>query len=698
MNEPDHVPTIDREVSWLSFNERVLQEAADPTVPVFERLAFLAIYSSNLDEFFRVRVAALRSLLRLKQRAARKLDFDPAALLRQLTQIVTSQQEHFGEIFRGRIVPELADHGIHIVDEARLDERQAAFVRSFFASRVRSLLRPVMLTQGEAPFVANRQLHLAVELWPASAPEAQATYAVVRVPADELGRFVEIPGGPGQHVVMFLDDLIRHNLASVFPDHEVAGAYAVKLSRDAELYLDDAYSGDHLELIKQSLRRRETGLPCRFLYDPRMPYAMQAHLQRCLGLEEEDLVPGGRYHNFHDFFGFPRFGREALAYPAMPPLPHPGLDQAASIWAAVAERDRMLHFPYQSFEYVTRFFEAAAQDDAVEAVWATLYRVAPDSALARALIEAARRGKQVTVFVEVKARFDEATNVAWAERMRVAGVRVLYGLPGLKVHAKLALVVRREGTTLRRYAYLGTGNFNEKTARVYADHGLLTADERLTVDVEGVFQHLAGERGNPVFEHLLVAPRFLRQQLYALIDAEAARARRGEPAEILLKVNNLEDKAIIARLYAASQAGVRIHMVVRSICRLLPGVAGLSEQIHGRSIVDRFLEHARVFVFHNGGQEKVYLASADWMTRNLSHRVEVAFPVYDPDVRREVRTMLALQLADDTKARILDPEQRNRYAHCHDRRSLRAQMATYDLLRGQQPASLAGQFLAEGDR
>lgn len=673
----------DREVSWLSFNGRVLQEAQDPTVPLFERLRFLAIYSSNLDEFFRVRVASIQSLLRLKKKAVDKLGFNPAELLRQIHALVAAQQEAFGATFRGQVVPALAQQGICLMDEHQVTAAQGTLLRTYFKDNVRSHVDPVLLTREcGAPFLKDKRLYLMVELWPkGTAGEVAAQYALVEVPSPPAPRFLRVPGRGKQKSVMFLDDVIRYNLPALFPAYQVGASYAVKLSRDADLHLEDEFSASLMEKIKKSLTKRETGLPCRFLYDQQAPGAMVTFAKDFFALEEDDLVAGGRYHNLHDLADFPRFGLRELSYEPLPPLPHPRLEQAPSMLAALAEKDQMLHLPYQSYEYVVRFLEEAAADPDVEEVWATLYRVAPDSAVVKALLKAAEQGKNVTAFVELKARFDESSNLHWAEQMEAAGVRTLYGLSELKVHAKLALVVRQEGTARRQYAYLGTGNFNEKTARTYADHGLLTADPRLTEEVRRVFDYLAGEVEVPRFEHLLVAPFDMRAGLYKLIENEIAQAEAGHEARITLKVNSLEDKEIIAQLYRASEAGVHVQLIVRGLCCLVPGVEGQSENIEARSIVDRFLEHARVYLFHNGGRERCYVASADWMGRNLDRRVEVAFPIYDEALCRELRALIDLQLADNTKARIIDEQQQNRYAaRMEDETPVRAQMATYRLL------------------
>jgi polyphosphate kinase len=480
---------------------------------------------------------------------------------------------------------------------------------------------------------------------------------------------------------MFLDDVIRYNLPGLFPKHQVAGAFAVKLSRDAELYLDDEYGDTVVEQIRKSLQKRDEGLPCRFLYDLHASYGTVSALMEMFGLRDEDLVLGGRYHNLRDLFDFPRFDIEHLAYRKLPPLDHPVLEHAESLFATIREKDHVVHFPYQKFDYVIRFLKEAADDPDVKSVWITLYRTASDSSIVKQLIRAADAGKKVTVFVEVKARFDEASNLHWAARMEEAGIRTLYSFPDLKVHSKLALISRKEGDETQWYGYLGTGNFNEVTSRIYADHGIFTADTRLTREVRKVFAYLAGEEKKPTFEHLLVAPFYLREAFYDLIDNEADAARSGAVGRMLLKMNSLEDQEIIDRLYEADQAGVRTEMIIRGICCLVPGIEGQSERTQISSIVDRFLEHARLYIFHNQGDEKYYLSSADWMNRNLSKRVEVAFPVYDPDVRRELRQILEIQRLDNTKARIIDGEQTNAYVQPGEMEQVRAQIDTYEMLR-----------------
>ena len=679
---------FDRELSWLAFNGRVLQEAANPDVPLLERLKFLAIFSSNLDEFFRVRVASLRSLLRLKKKKRENLDFNPAKLLKRIHRVVHIQQQEFGEIFLGQILPELRREGIHLHAKGYLGIPNRAEFSAFFETRVRQHLHPFVLNQKKSgeTFLVNRGLYMVVELWPESDSgftPFEPDFGLVEIPSAEVGRFV-VSSSNGKTEVVFLDDLIRRHLTDLFPGSEVGEAYSVKMTRDAELYLEDEFSGDLVEMIAKSLAKRESGLPTRFLYDPRMPYPMVTALKRVFDLDDEDLVAGGAYHNFSDFFSFPDFGRTDLQYPVWNPAPHPDLSERSSLFSTIRASDRLLHVPYQSIDPVIGFLNEAADDPAVKDVAITLYRVSGRSEVCAALIRAAQHDKRVTAFVEVKARFDEKPNIDWARRMEEAGVHVLYSKPGIKVHAKVALVGRIEPDGQKvDYAYLSTGNFNEKTARVYSDLGLFTADARLTSDLRELFELLRTDEDRD-FSHLLVAPRFLRSEFEALIDREIAHARAGRPAGIVAKVNSLEDEKMIDKLYEASNEGVDIRLIVRGICRILPGVDGLSERIAVTSIVDRFLEHARIFRFENGGDSALYLASADWMKRNLSRRIEVAFPIYDQHVRDEVERALDIQLRDNTKARILDRKQLNRYVEAAEGDEMhRAQAETWAMYSGQ---------------
>ena len=675
---------VNRELSWLSFNERVLQEAESSSVPLLERIKFLAIFSSNLDEFFRVRVASLKSLLAIRRKKRKKKGLDPTALLREIQTVALAQQERFGQVFREEILPGLQDAGIHLISEQGVNEEHRAIMEDYYLEHVAEHLEPVILGQEDSPpFLKDHTSYLVAELQPGldiRMETAGPELGIVEVPSPPLPRFWSTDGPGERRNIVFLDDVIRLNLHRVFPERVVAGAYAIKVSRDADLYLDDEFDTELRLAIKKSLKKRATGDTIRFLYDMRSPHAMITRLSTYFGLREGDLIEGGRYHNLNDLARLPVGDLPELEDAPLEPLPHPTLKESGSSLDLIRAKDRLLHFPYQSYGYVIRLLQEAASDPDVDAIWISLYRVASESEILKALIVAAEKGKDVMAFVEVQARFDEELNLEWAERMEQAGIRVIHGTRGIKVHAKLCLIRRREEDESRLYALLSTGNFNENTARVYADHGLMTADPRLTAEVHRVFRRLCGEDVESDFEHLLVAPDHLRDRFYALIDAETEAARQGRPSGITAKMNGLQDRGIIDKLYEASAAGVPVRLLIRGICCLRPGVEGLSDLIEVTSIVDRFLEHSRIFMFHADGAEKLYLASADWMTRNLNRRVEVAFPIYDPDIRSELRHVLDLQCADNTKARTVDADQQNEFVPGVRGAAVRSQFDTYRYL------------------
>ena len=673
---------FNRDLSWLSFNYRVLQEAKNPRVPLIERLKFLAIYSSNLDEFYRVRVASHRHLMRLKKKTKIELELLPGALVKKINEKVDKQQNELGEIFRNQLIPGLAKNNIYIVDGSNLSKEQLEFAGEYFKNEVRQFIAPVNIEENsEPPFLENKRLYFAARLESSQDNNITVENVIVNIPADKTSRFIVLPSGEKKHMVIQLDDVMRLSLDILFPGKRVIHFYSIKLSRDAELYLEDEFSDDVIEKIKNSLKKRATGVPSRFLYDLAMPGSFLSYLKGVFNLEEEDIVPGGRYHNFNDFFNFPAPDEPGLFYEKFAPLPHPGLETYDSLFEAIAQKDYILHFPYQSYDTVIRFIEEASTDPQVESIKITLYRVAGDSRVARALIAAAKKGIAVTVFDEVQARFDEESNIYWGDELSKAGAKVMYSYEKLKVHSKLCLVTRREGKQLKRYAFLSSGNFNEKTAKIYCDHGLLTADDRLTRESDRVFDYLENREVIPDFEHLLVAPFDLRKRLRALINEEIANAEAGKKVGLTIKVNSLEDKKMIRKLYQASNAGVKIRIIVRGICCLVPGHEGMSKNIKVTSIVDRFLEHTRVFIFHNNGDEKIYIASADWMKRNLSRRVEVAFPIYDKAIRKELKDLLKFQLKDNVKARKLNKTQSNPYKKTKGKKAVRAQYDTYYYLK-----------------
>ena len=651
---------LDREISKLSYFARLLQEARDPRVPLYDRIRLLAIFSGQLDEFFRVRVASLLSLLRDDATTTEESGLDPGDLLHEIQAIVNTQQEELGPIFWNECVPQLNERGIYLlteVTEETLSKAQVRYASRWFAREVAPLLRPEFL-RSDSLELKNGVSYLAVRLRTAS---GETRLAIVEIPSARAPRFLLLPEHEGRTEIIFLDDVIRFSLGDIFPDYEPVEAHAVKLTRDADLHLDDEFSGDMLKKIRGSLERRDTGLPSRFLYDPAIPEETLRELTLALDVPPEELFKGSRYHNWYEFADMPLPERAGCVAPALPPLTHPDILLGTPLFEQILRRDLMLCFPYQSYEPVLRFLREASVDPDVESIMISLYRVAADSEIVRSLVRAAEGGKAPTAFVEVKARFDEESNIYWAEMLEKAGAKVVYRCPGLKVHSKLCVVTRREGGQLRDYSYVSTGNFNEKSARTYCDFGVFTSDPAIGRDARHLFEFLQNPSGEPALEKLVVAPWTLQRRLTELVDVEIENARAGKPASIVLKVNNLEGLEFIRKLYEASAAGVKVRLIVRSICCLVPGVPGESENIEVISIVDRFLEHARIYIFHNGGDERFFVASADLMTRNLSKRIEVVLPIQDPEHREVLRRIVELQWNDPVKARIIDSEQSNRY-------------------------------------
>ncbi|MEN0005574.1 MAG: polyphosphate kinase 1 [Bacteroidota bacterium] len=672
-------PYIHRDISWLSFNHRVLQEAKDPTVPLFERIKFLAIYSSNLDEFFRVRMANHRNLLRVGKKTKKELEISPKQTVKEIQSIVNAQQEEFGQIFEEQIIPELRQHNIHLLRRLDLDEEQKEFVETYFRDHMLPYVQPVLLLKQKIrPFLNNAALYLTVYMKDLSKDSDKDQFAIVKIPSDHLPRFIKLPSLSNRHDLIMLDDIVRHSVSWMFPGYEIQDTYSIKLTRDAELYIDDEFSGDLVQKIKASLAKRHVGPASRFVYDREMPSELLDFLKESFDLDKYDILPEGRYHNNFDFFTFPDFGMVQLKNPPLPTLPYAPLEQAKDYFGAIAKQDHFIHVPYHSYESVVRFFELAAKDPNVTHIKIVQYRVAKKSRIMQALMDAVKAGKQVSVFIEVKARFDEEANLEWGERLEKAGVTVNYSFPGVKVHSKLALVRRLEKGKARLYSYLSTGNFHEDTAKVYSDFGLFTADKRLVNEVARVFAYLETVQvPRQGFEHLLVGQFNLRTQLEQFIKQEIENAKAGLPAQITLKMNSLQDESMIELLYEASKAGVKVDMIIRGICSLVPGVKGYSENIQSISIVDRFLEHARVFIFHNNGEERIYLSSADWMVRNLSYRIETCFPIYDPKIRKQIKDFMQIQFNDNVKARILDAELSNTYNQSSSDLAIRSQIETY---------------------
>jgi polyphosphate kinase len=682
---------FNRELSWLSFNHRVLQEAQDQIVPLYERLKFLAICSSNLDEFFRVRVSSIRTLQTLKKKTKEKLEFDPTKLLKKIIAGVEKLQDEIGKTFRKQLIPELKNHNIYVIDEKELRKEHIVFINEYFNELVLPYVNPMILVRKRiSTFLQNNVLYLAIQLLPRKKKKLQDRdtkkrtrykYAIVEIPTKYLPRFIELPRTDERFHIMFLDDIVRYCLPLIFRGYEVVASYSIKLTRDAELYIEDEFTGNLLDKIKKSLKKRTTGIPCRFLYDPEMPKELVKFLKSSLYLSKQDLMPGARYHNFSDFFKFPNPGLPGMEYEPLKPLRQSEYESYKNKFEAWSKKDFLFQFPYQTYDYIVNAMETAANDANVESIKITQYRVAKNSKIVRSLIRGVNKGKSVTAFVEIKARFDEEVNIKSAEEMQKAGIKVFYSLPGLKVHCKMAMIYRMENNEMKKYAYLSTGNFNEVSAKTYSDMGLFTSDERITSETEKVFDFLEGKITNPIFEHFLVANLNMRRELMNLIENEINNAKAGKNASIILKVNNLEDPKIINKLYDASEAGVKISLIVRSACCLIPGVKKMSKNISAISIVDRFLEHERIIIFHNDGNEKVFLSSADLMKRNLTNRIEVAFPIYDENLKQEVKDIVNIQLSDNTKARIIDENQINEYKKDGTGRKVRAQFEIYEYLK-----------------
>ena len=657
---------INRELSWLSFNARVLQEASDLAVPLVERIKFLGIYSNNMDEFFKVRVATIKRMIDLKIDSKKILGEKPKKLLLQVQAKVIEMQAKSQQTYLD-ILREMEREKIYIVNETQLSPEQQDFVVSYFNDKVLSAISPIMFRNVDKfPYLEDRAIYLATKLTRAN---GEQEYAIVDIPTAVLPRFIELPGIDDRKCIILLDDIIRFNIRDVFAifKYEKYETYTIKLTRDAELDMDNDLTKSFLEKISKSVKQRRIGQPVRFVFDKDIPKDLLKYLSKHLELDDDDnLIPGGRYHNFRDFMSFPNVGSPELEYIQAPPVSHPLIRTGKSILKLIDKQDILLHFPYHKFtDYINLLREAAIDPDVLH-IKITLYRVAKNSRVISALMNAVQNGKEVTVVIELQARFDENSNIYWARQLEDIGARVLFGIPRLKVHSKLTLITRRTGNRIRHYSMIGTGNFHESNAAVYTDVLLLTADQRIGREVNKLFDYFENPFKYPNFNHLLVAPQFMRRKLYSLIDEEIRHAKAGNEAWIMVKINNLVDLDMIHKLYQASLSGVSIRLIVRGTCSLIPGVPGMSENIQAVSIVGRYLEHSRIFIFCNGGEERYYISSADWMTRNLDARVEVAAPIYDTEIQKELKYILETQLRDNVKARIIDAVQDNRYKRDSD--------------------------------
>lgn len=652
----EKIPFFNRDLSWLSFNERVLKETADKRVPLLERLKFLAIYSSNLDEFYRVRMPVLQALHRIgKEEGEAGAVGKAESVLQEALDKIARQQELFGEILTTGVLPGLNENKVHLLYREALPAEMSEETTNYFLSKVLAFLHPVVLAKDMSGFFPeNNQLYLLLEVLEAG----EEQQVILNIPSDQLPRFYPFESKNGTTFIAFLDDIIRENVRWLFPHASVRSCRSFKITRDAELDLADDYEGDLLDQISRLVEKRDRGLATRFLYQPGISPDVLERLRKAFNLRKAGMMEGGFYHNLKDLFSFP-IQRPDLSEKKWKPVPYNPFGWTGSVFDHLDETDALFHPPYHSYDAILRFFNEAATNPAVSEIYITLYRVASDSLLANALINAARNGKKVTAVLELKARFDEANNVKWAKKMKAAGVRLIYSVTALKVHAKIALVKRQIDGRQKYTGLLATGNFNEKTAALYTDHVLMTSRVELLREMELLFIFLARREKvyNPaliVFKHLLVAQFNLQQRFLDLLDAEISSAKAGLPASVTIKMNNLEERVLIEKLYEASQAGVEIRLIIRGICRIVAGVPGVSDRISVRRIVGRYLEHGRVFIFHNGGEPLVYMGSADWMNRNIYRRIEVCFPVLDPALKEEMIHLLNLQLRDNQKAVYID--------------------------------------------
>lgn len=677
---------INREISWLSFNERVLQEAEDPNTPLFERIRFIGIFSNNLDEFFRVRVATVRRMVDWGKDEENLLgDFSPRELHDKILEIVYGHQLKVQQILRD-ILAELNQNNIFIINEKELNHKQGVFVKKYFYEKVLPNLVPIMLSRrNKFPYLRDRSVYLAVKLMKKADPEDIA-YSLIRIPGRSVPRFLVLPKEKKKTYVMLLDDVIRYCFDDLFFyfDYDVYEAYTIKITRDAELDIDDDISKSFIEKMSSSLKKRKKGKLVRLIYDREIPQDLLDFILKKMKLDnEENAVPGGKYHNHKDFMDFPEIGKRRHYYTKLPPFRHKDLPPHTSILRVLRKKDVMLHFPYQTFNHFLDFLREAAIDPLVKEIGITIYRVAPASRVVNALLNAVRNGKKVTVVIELQARFDEEANIMWSNKLQEEGADVINGIPGMKIHCKLAWVKRKEENGDRNYAYLGTGNFHEGTARVYADEGILTADPRIANEVELVFSFFKQNYRHNRYEHLVVSPFFMRDVFIRHINHEIELANQGKDAWMILKMNSLIDPGMMAKLYKAAKAGVRLELIVRGIFGLMLHSKKYNDNVKAVSIVDKYLEHSRIFLFGNGGEEKMYISSADWMPRNLNRRVEVACPVYDADIREELKEMLKIQLRDNSKARILDPMLRNHYNKSNQDAVYRAQEDFYNFIKKQ---------------
>lgn len=653
---------IPKEISWLSFNGRVLQEAENSDVPLVERLKFLGIYSNNLDEYFRVRVATLKRLSLFGNKSKNILGYNPRTTLKRVHEIVLEQNERFEKIYK-HLLKELNKQNIHIINEQQLDARQALFVQEYFHREVRTRLMPLILTKdGGLPNLTDDAIYFAILL--KNSVTDKKRYSLLEIPTGILPRFLLLPERNGGKYIIFLDDVIRYGIKELFFifQFDEIFAYTIKLTKDAELDIADDISESYIEKISKSLQQRKKGTAVRLVHDRSMPPELLKILTKKLNLGPDDaIIAGDRYHNLKDLIRFDQPEGARFRYKPLSPILHRDIHQGKSILSVIKKKDLMLYFPYHPFDHFIDLLREASIDPNVTSIDITLYRLARNSSVINALLNAARNGKSVTTVVELQARFDEEANIIWGKKLLDEGVKVIYGVPGLKVHSKLCLITRVKNDVIQRFAAVGTGNFNEETARIYTDHLLLTSDKKITNEVVKAFNFFVANYRKEKFYHLLLSPFYLRNKLLMLIENEIKNAKAGKSAYISVKINNFTDEEIIGKIYKAASAGVKVRLIVRGMLSLVPGAKGDTENLKAISIVDKYLEHSRFLIFCNGGDELVYITSADIMPRNLDRRIEVTCPVYDESIRKEIRDVFEIQWSDTVKARIYDETQSNSF-------------------------------------
>jgi polyphosphate kinase len=670
---------IDREKSWLTFNARVLQEAADESVPLLDRLRFLGIFSNNLDEFFRVRFAAIRRLS-LSGKSGQKIlgGISAQQSVKDITEIVIQQQSESLRILNS-IETKMETENIFMVHENDISVEQEIFLKDFFIQKLSPELITIILNDlAEFPVLKDTVGYLAIKL--VMKKKAEVRYAIIEIP-NTINRFVVLPSTDNKKYVILLDDVIRHNLSSIFNifDYESVSAHMIKITRDAQLEIDSDLSKSMLEKIASSVKDRRIGEPVRFIYDQLIAEdTLQFFLDKMKIVSTDSIIPGGRYHNRRDYMSFPDLGRFDLLYQMNVPLPIPGLSLEGSLLEKISNKDYLLNAPYQTFSYLTKFLREAALDPKVATIKITLYRLAKNSQIISSLINAAKNGKKVTVQIELQARFDEASNISYAEQMQMEGIELIFGIKGLKVHSKVCVIERTEEDKIRRYGFISTGNFNEQTAKIYTDVTLFTSHQQILKDVSKIFEFFDINYRLYRYKHLIVSPHYTRSRFNKLIDREIAHALDGKKTFIKLKMNSLSDFEMIDKLYAASSAGVKIQLEVRGICSLIPGIKGMSENIEAISIVDNYLEHSRIYIFGNAGESEVFISSADFMTRNLDGRVEVTCPIYDPEIKKELIDNFDIGWNGNVKARYHSEKLDNKYKVRKENEPIfRAQLEAY---------------------